>query len=142
MIFINNASLLAVLVAVGRWSGTSVLAVACLGVSLGIAVRILSSHACAFGSGTPALRGRRAKLGIALNLLEPPAIMLAIGLSLGRRGIPLSPTQVWETFAVLAVPALLLAAGGEALWLGAGRESHTTQDGGSPGGSNRHDNPG
>ena len=56
-----------------------------------------------------------------LNLLEPPAIIAAIGLSLGRSVVPLSPGQAWEAFAAWIVPALLIAAGGEALWLGAER---------------------
>ena len=133
MIFVNNLSLLAALVAVGRWPLTALLGVACLGVSLGIAVRIMSSQACVFGSDTPAPRRRRARLGIALNLLEPPAIMLAIGLSLSQRAIPLSPTQVWETFAVWVIPALLLAAGGEALWLGPGRDARTSSSSSSAG---------
>ena len=139
MIFVNNVSLLAVLVALGRWSLAALLGVACLGVSLGIAVRIMSSQMLVFGSCAPAPRGRLARLGIALNLLEPPAIMLAIGLSLARQAIPLSPMQVWETFVIWAVPALALAAGGEALWLGAGRDSRAAEDVGRPDDLDRHD---
>ena len=66
-----------------------------------------------------------------LNLLEPPAIALALGLAIGRSAIPLSSTQAWGVFLTWVVPAMLVAAGGEALWLGVmveARESQTQSE--------------
>ena len=122
VIFINNISILAAVLAVGWWHLGALLGVAGLGVGLGIGLRILSSEPTAVVDPYPEYgvrNKRRVRIGIALNLLEPPAIILTIGLSLARQPMPLSPGQVWETFIVWVVPATLLAAGGEALWLGA-----------------------
>lgn len=130
-IFINNISILAALTILGRWHGAALVGVACLGVSLGIGLRILLNEPeTRLGSPLELSTGatRAVKIGVALNLLEPPAIMLAIGLCLGRQSIPLLPEQVWSTFALWVVPAALLAAAGEALWLGAIHESHQPRD--------------
>lgn len=133
-IFLNNASLLAILAALGRWPWTALAGVAGLGVSLGIGLRILSSEPDESVHLNPKLGPsgvRRVRVGVALNLLEPPAIILTIGLSLGQSasgGIPLSSVQVWETFAVWVIPATLIAAGGEALWLGACQDTRSSSD--------------
>ena len=96
-------------------------AVAGLGVSLGIALRLLSEipdvpggHCLSLGKWAK----RRVAIGMGLNLLEPPAIMLAIGLSLGQQPASLTPGVVWGTFAAWIIPLTLLAAAGESLWLG------------------------
>lgn len=136
VIFANNISLLAALVAVGRWRLGALMGVAGLGVGLGIGLRILSSEPTAAMDPCPEYSARvrrRIRIGIVLNLLEPPAIMLAIGLSLARQPMPLSPGQVWETFLVWVVPATLLAAGGEALWLGAIHQTRPSDDSGPAG---------
>ncbi len=120
-IFGNNLSILAALLALGRWQAASLAGVAGLGVSLGIGLRILfSTSDAAWGSAFrySAEAKRRLRIGVALNLLEPPAIMLTIGLSLGRALGPLSGAQAWETFALWVFPMTLLAAAGEALWMG------------------------
>ena len=70
-------------------------------------------------------------IGVALNLLEPPAIVLVIGLSLGRTAAPLPAGVAWEMFVVWAVPLLLAAAAGEALWLGSGPTNVHRSEGGS-----------
>ncbi len=134
VIFTNNITILAALLVVGRWHAGALLGVAGLGVGLGIGLRILSSEPTAAMDPCPECgvgSKRRIRIGIALNLLEPPAIMLTIGLSLARQPMPLSPGQVWETFLVWVVPATLLAAGGEALWLGAIHHAHL-RDGAAP----------
>ena len=119
IIFLNNATILAGLVALGRWAVLPIVGVAGIGLSLGMALRLLGERqdgAVVLSTESPV--DLRARLGIALNMLEPPAIVLAIGLSLGQRPLGLSDEQAWLTFAVWGLPMLLLAAGGEALWLG------------------------
>lgn len=123
-IFINNSGVLACVVLLGFTYLTGLLGSAALGLSLGIALHILSTQPEALVEpheiNTPRAR-RRFALGMALNMLEPPAIVLALGLALGRSSVPLPSGNVWRAFAVWIVPALLLAAGGEALWMGAVR---------------------
>jgi hypothetical protein len=131
VIAVNNISILAVLVALGVWPVAALTGVALCGVSMGIALRILPGLSGGFAlpvSGWPVGFRWRVWAGVALNLLEPPAIVLAIGLSIGQRSIPLPADQAWASFALWVVPAMLLAAGGEALWLGAAMDPHTGRD--------------
>lgn len=125
-IFVNNASILTALTALGRWQWAGWAGIVGVGVSLGIGLRVLANDPYAWmhlgGQRVPSAV-RRTRVGVALNLLEPPAIMLAIGLAVGRHAIPLSPAQVWETFALWVLPAILFAACGEALWIGVCRET-------------------
>lgn len=60
-----------------------------------------------------------AGVGFALNLLEPPAILLSLGLSLGQGawGATIELEQALALFVRIVFPLLLLAAVGEALWL-------------------------
>ena len=123
-IFTNNICVLSLLLAAGMVYVLALLAVTVLGVSLGVALRRLSEDAAELT--LPLLEPHawglwRLKLGMALNLLEPPAIVVTLGLCLGWQTIPLSPIAAWETFAVWVVPAMFAAACGEALWLGAAR---------------------
>lgn len=124
-IFLNNACILAALVAAGPWQATALIATAALGVSLGIGFRVLSGLPGDLAVPWPIhdMRSqRRIRWGVALNLLEPPAIMLAIGLSLGQTGAgAVGSESIWRTFAVVVIPLTLAAAGGEALWLASSR---------------------
>lgn len=124
VIFLNNALLLAILVALGFHPIGAVIGAFMLGLSLGVALRVLSGHDNEFATPVP-LSGRRAGLvvqfGVLLNLLEPPAILIGAGLSLGRYWMDVSSATAWSVYLTAAVPLLLLAAGGEALWLGACR---------------------
>ena len=118
---LSNISILTGLIAVGIWPVAALSAAALLGLSLGIALRVLLAFEDVFtppDGRAAGGAGWRIKVGVALNMLEPPAIAVALGLSLGRWMVPLSPGDAWETFAVWVVPAMLLAAGGESLWLG------------------------
>ncbi len=123
-IFINNTCVLSVLLAAGALYGVALLCVAGLGVSLGIALKRLIEDAdelvVSLSERDPWVR-RRMRVGIALNMLEPPAIVATLGLCLGQRAAPISWLQAWQTYAIVVVPAMLLAACGEALWLGSGR---------------------
>ncbi|MBU0719381.1 MAG: hypothetical protein KJ749_14130 [Planctomycetes bacterium] len=124
-ILLNNTCVLAALVGAAQWRWGGQIGVAGLGLSLGLGLRHLSTStdALTLPASTPGTQDRiRMQVGLALNLLEPAAIIIALGLSLGMQAIPLSPGQAWETFAVWVVPALTLAAAGEGMWLGIGRD--------------------
>ena len=121
-IFTNNMVILSAVMAVGHWPVAPLFAVAGLGVSLGVALHVMAELPVLPLTRWPC-RGsaaqHRIRVGVALNLLEPPAIMLTVGLSLARPVMPFPATQSWETFGLWVAPATLLAAAGEALWLGA-----------------------
>lgn len=119
-IFVNNLAILTLLVLAGRWYAGALVGVAAVGLTLGIGLRLLAESPDVFPRAPLGSSGggRRVRIGVALNLLEPPAIALAIGLSLGLRTVPLSEWDAWCTFAIWVVPATLVAACGEALWLG------------------------
>jgi hypothetical protein len=135
IIFGNNIAILTLLVAAGSWPGASLVGVALVGLSLGAAFRLLLSmpdHTLA-----PRLRleprdERRVRIGLALNMLEPPAILYAVTLSISRWLVPLPSEAVWRSYLIWVVPAMLIAAGGEALWLGAGRDRTGAADPAEP----------
>jgi len=120
-IFANNIVILALLTVLGRWHVTALLGVATVGVNLGIGLHVLGDEFPGFdGSPSAAHEGHdwRVRLGMALNMLELPAIMLTGGLALQRAALSLSNTEVWGTFLLWILPATLVAAAGEALWIG------------------------
>ena len=120
MIFANNVAVLAVMVASGRFGATGILAVALSGLAMGTALRVLTDRAAGLAStGVAAPGDWRCRAGIALNLLEPPAIAAAIGLGIGRAPAGLGADEVYRAFLLVIVPVMWIAAGGEALWIGA-----------------------
>lgn len=125
-IYLNNMTVLTGLMLLGRWQTMALVAVATLGVTLGIGLRVLAGEPDAFfdvGTSQSSGRARRIRIGMGLNLLEPPAIMLTIGLCLA--GSTLAPAHLWECFVLWVIPAMLLAAAGEALWLGQATKGRT-----------------
>ncbi len=122
-IFVNNTSICAVAVALGPWSPAAWAGVAGVGLSLGIGLRELGERSWGCFRDERGDRSRRVAFGYALNMLEPPAIVLCLGLCLGQSALPVatSDLQVWWLFTVLAAPALAIAAMGESLWIGAVR---------------------
>jgi hypothetical protein len=125
VIFVNNIAILAALIALGRWPGASMLAVVVVGLSLGIAFRLLldtTDDTLAPRLQLAPAERRKVQIGMTLNMLEPPAIMLALGLSFGQWVAGISFAAAWLTFFIWVLPAMLLAAAGEGLWLGAGRQ--------------------
>jgi hypothetical protein len=129
VIFQNNILILAGIVALGRWPGASVLMVLVVGLSLGIAFRLLldtADETLAPRLQLPASERRKVKIGMTLNMLEPPAILLALGLSLGQWVADVPFADAWAGFLIWVLPAMLLAAAGEGLWLGAGRAGRTS----------------
>lgn len=127
-IFTNNVLILVVLVSVGVWPLAVIVGIAVVGVSMGVALCVLAKLPDAFAvpsESQPRLR-RRMRLGVLLNMLEPPAIIAALGLALGREPVHLSSGQVWAAFAIWILAPMAIAAGGESLWIGAGRTAHDT----------------
>lgn len=120
-IFMNNIIILVLLLATGFSSYVAIIGITTVGLSMGIALKVLSDQPESFSISHITMTGwnlRKFRIGIILNLLEPPAIVATLGLSLGRAVIPLNPQQIWEPFWQWIIPAMLIAAGGEALWIG------------------------
>jgi hypothetical protein len=105
------------------------LAVAGVGLAFGLALRLLIDlpETQAFEPPKTPQRKLLMRIGLALNMLEPPAILLAAGLSLaqGARGGDISLGTGLAVFAQIVLPLLILAACGEALWLTACQQSPT-----------------
>jgi hypothetical protein len=127
LIALNNSIVCAALVLVGALGPIAWLGVAGVGLALGLALRLLIDlpETQAFQSPKTPQRKLLMRIGLALNMLEPPAILLAAGLSLAQGAwggnIPLQ--MGFAVFARTALPLLILAACGEALWLTACRQS-------------------
>jgi hypothetical protein len=122
-IALNNTSICAGLVALGALGPVVWAAIVGVGFALGIALRIMveSPANALFAESARSRAGRWiAGSGFALNLLEPPAVMISAGLGLGQRAwaAGLDFGTAWIVFAVVAWPMLLAAAAGEALWMG------------------------
>jgi hypothetical protein len=123
VIFFNNAGILALMVCLAVSRAAAAIAVIAVGLTLGIALRALGhihldwSHP---GPNAPIILRRQIRFGVLLNLLEPPAIAAAVGLALARTSMSLPAPDAWQAFAMFVVPLLLVAAGGEAMWIGAG----------------------
>lgn len=124
-IFVNNAATLSLLVLCGLWPATAALGVMGCGLFLGIALRLLSDRSdwARRAEDTPVAVDWRMVVGLSLNLLEPPAILAAIGLTLGQSLVSMDSGEAWRAFAVVVAPLLLAAACGEALWIGALHDS-------------------
>jgi len=124
-IFLNNTLACGLIVVAGVHSAAAWFAVGGLGMGLGIGLRLMLNDAVELDPADlrrPPVR-RRVRIGVALNMLEPPAIAIATGLSLGQRALAVGvePKAAWETFGMTVVPLLLVSALGEALWLHASR---------------------
>jgi hypothetical protein len=130
IIFLNNTCVLVLIVALGFSRTAAASGIAILGFALGVALRTLSEWNSAWfppGPGANLATKLRVRLGLALNFLEPPAIALAVGLAIGRSTLPLDGRDTWLMFGKFVVPLLLVAACGEALWLGVGFRSADEQ---------------
>jgi hypothetical protein len=121
----NNSLICAAVVCLGALGHVAWLAVVCVGMGLGIALRLMSSaipdtedHA----EDKPAMPRRPVleAMGFVLNALEIPAIMLAAGLSLGQGAMSatLHLSSAMAIFGLVVVPLLVVSAAGEALWMG------------------------
>lgn len=118
----NNSVICAVVVVLGSLGRVAWLGVAGIGLGLGIALRLMIPLAAAVQDEETRRTGRRRALtavGLALNVLEVPAIMLSAGLSLaqGAMSSTLDLSTALEVFALFAFPLLVVGAAGEALWM-------------------------
>ena len=128
-IFVNNTALCAMMVAAGALPGGSWASITLVGVAMGFAVRHLNRTPTA-PTEPPAPPPRLDRLtvaGLALNLLEPPALALCVGLSVGQiASAPhFSAGLAWMLYARCVVPLLLVAAVGESTWIGRVRPFQT-----------------
>lgn len=120
-IFVNNMTILIGLVMLGTWSSVAIAGVALVGFSMGIALRVFSNLPESFTVPEDQVDKsdrRWFRIGMLLNLLEPPAIIIALGVALGKTSASLTDEQGWAIVLYWIFPAMLLAAGGEALWMG------------------------
>ncbi len=131
-IFANNSVVCAALVLLGALPAGAWVAITLVGLSMGAAMQVLGSRHVE-GRRVRQLEGdagdgsdRRETndwptiVGLALNLIEVPAILLTLGLAMCQRAAPVGlPTpELWRMFLALVLPALLVSACGESLWLG------------------------
>lgn len=121
----NNALVCGVVVLIGPLGHLAWLGVATLGLGLGTALRLMSVGPPPDedeAEPTPMTQGGRLleSVGLVLNLLEVPAIMLSAGLGLAQGAVSSAAdlATALHVFAVIAVPLLIVSAGGEALWMG------------------------
>ena len=119
--FLNNSIVLAMLVLAGGYPGGGWAGVCLLGLAMGIALRSVNVEDVA-PTPVPALPPRAFpyRLGLLLNMLEVPAIVIALGLAMGQVAAPngLPGADAWRVFGTWVMPALAAAAAGESLWLG------------------------
>ena len=132
----NNSLVCVAVVVIGAVGNLSWLGVVFVGLGLGVALRLLlegqpTAHDDVdAGPGAQdekgpgdSMAGHRlrwlATIGLALNLLEIPAIMFSAGLSLGQGSISsvLSLSDALAAFGSIVMPVLLVSAAGEALWM-------------------------
>ena len=125
-IFLNNCLVCGAMVAAGMLPGGSWTAIILVGLSMGVAIRALSElddeHQTAQDKQAADGKGGQdvaAWMGMILNLIELPAIVLTLGLSMGRLAAVnhLADAEVWSVFVRWVIPALALGACGEALWM-------------------------
>jgi len=117
----NNSLICAAVVVLGSLGHVAWLGVAGIGLGLGIALRLMIAEPIPEQDDQPPVGGSRVLegVGLALNALEVPAVMLAAGLGLGQGAISstLNPANALAAFALFVLPMLLVSAAGEALWI-------------------------
>jgi len=119
----NNGMVCLALVTLGPagplpWAG-----LIAVGAALGIALRQFPAHlgrVLAFARAGRRTTGWRWNAGMALNLLELPALAATSGLCLaqGALNAALTPQAACRSFVRIILPLLVAAACGEALWIG------------------------
>ena len=124
VIFGNNATICALVILAGKLPSGAWVAVVLVGLAIGIAFRLLGEsdvvNTPGDDSDAPPRADALVQIGLVLNLLEIPAIVITMGLSMGQLAKPngLSSDSIWNIFAVWVMSLLLIAAAGESLWIG------------------------
>jgi hypothetical protein len=120
VIFLNNTTVMALLVAMGGLPGGAWAASCAIGTAMGMALRRLDVADLGPAVENPAPPRPGHTFGMILSMLEIPAILLGLGLSLGQLAAPnhLDAAQVWRIFGTILLPTLAVAALGEAVMLG------------------------
>jgi len=118
----NNTLVCFAAVVLGALVYIAWIGIACIGFSLGIALTLMTTNKSFESDEEQSPFSRKSKsttIGLVLNLLEVPAIMLSAGLSLaqGALGSTLNLSQAITTFALIVIPLLLISAAGESLWM-------------------------
>lgn len=117
----NNALVCLVAVLLGAFGSLAWLAVGGLGLSLGVSMRLTMGGNPFLDPGRPPTSlGRGLEvLGLLLNLLEVPALLMAAGLCLGQGAWPagIGLGAALGAFVWCVVPLLAIGAAGEALWM-------------------------
>ncbi len=120
----NNASIAAAVVAIGSLGQAAWLAVGGVGLALGVALRLMCDDDApaedqAGHTPTDWRRSVPEAIGLVLNLLEVPAIMLAAGAALaqGAMSSRLTSSEAWSVYGWVVLPLLVVGAAGEALWM-------------------------
>lgn len=125
LIALNNSLICAAVVAAGSLGYVVWAAVGGVGLALGIALRRMISVAIPeqHEGRAPGSRGRvRQAVGMTLNLLEVPAILLSAGLGLAQGALSsaVDPATAMRAFGLIVVPLLAIGAVGEGLWMTVG----------------------
>lgn len=122
VILANNATACAVMILLGGVPGGGWAIVTGVGLFMGVALHRLSQFRPSFelAEQTPSSGGSTALIGVLLNLVEIPAIIITLGLCMGQNaspnGVPIE--RVWSTYLTWVAPCLVIAACGESLWMG------------------------
>ena len=121
IIAVNNSLICAVVVLLGSLGHVAWIGITGVGLGLGIALRLMNEEIePGLADREPSPRHHRTlvTIGMALNLLEVPAVMLSAGLSLGQAlSSSLALADALTAFAWFVLPLLLVGAAGEALWM-------------------------
>ncbi|UCD30522.1 MAG: hypothetical protein JSV03_08660, partial [Planctomycetota bacterium] len=125
MIAANNSLICLTAVVLGAFGHVAWAAVACIGLGLGIALHLMIGtrpiDVDVVEEEIPVSRNKAlTTIGMLLNLLEVPAIMLSAGLSLAQGALTptISLSMALGIFVRFALPMFVLGAAGESLWMG------------------------
>ncbi|MHC4672752.1 MAG: hypothetical protein ACYTBZ_09745 [Planctomycetota bacterium] len=123
MIAANNSLICLCAVLLGALGHLAWLAVAGIGFCLGVALHLMIKATAVDRDDreTPISRNKTlTAIGMLLNLLEVPAIMLSAGLSLAQCALTstIDLSAALSVFGWFAMPMFIIGAAGESLWMG------------------------
>lgn len=121
VILANNATSCALMILIGGIPGGGWAIVTLVGLVMGVALRrLLALQPPADAESHMPRGGAAALIGVLLNLVEFPAIVITLGLCMGQNAsandVPIE--KVWNIYLTWVAPCLIIAACGESLWIG------------------------